>query len=44
LNDVLFWKRRFNPPATYNPVSNINNGALGYFAAWTYNSEKIILE
>ena len=44
LNDVLFWKRRFNPPATYNPVSNINNGALGYFAAWTFDSEKIILE
>jgi hypothetical protein len=44
LNDVLFWKRRFNPPATYNPVSNINNGALGYFAAWAFDSEKIILE
>ena len=39
LNDVLFWKRRFNPPAPYNPVSNINNGALGYFAAWAFDSE-----
>jgi hypothetical protein len=44
LNDVLFWKRRYNPPATYNPVSNINNGALGYFAAWTFDSQKLILE
>ena len=44
LNDILFWKRRFNPPTQYNPVSNINNGAMGYFAAWTYNSEKLILE
>ena len=44
LNDVLFWKRRFNPPTPYNPVSNINNGVLGYFAAWVYDSEKVILE
>ena len=44
LNDILFWKRRVMPPAQYNPASNINNGALGYFAAWSYDSEKIILE
>ena len=44
LSDVLFWKRRVMPPTPYNPVSNINNGALGYFAAWAYDSEKIILE
>jgi uncharacterized protein (DUF2147 family) len=44
LNDVLFWKRRVMPPTPYNPVSNINNGALGYFAAWAYDSEIIILE
>lgn len=44
LNDVLYWKRRVMPPAQYNPVSNINNGALGYFAAWSYDSETIILE
>jgi len=44
LNDVLYWKRRVMPPTPYNPVSNINNGALGYFAAWAYDSEIIILE
>ena len=44
LNDILFWKRRFNPPSPYNPSSNINNGALGYFAAWVYDSRKIRLE
>jgi hypothetical protein len=44
LNDVLYWKRRFMPPTPYNPVSNINNGALGYFAAWAYDSRKIMLE
>jgi hypothetical protein len=44
LNDVLFWKRRFNPPTPYNPVSNINNGALGYFAAWVFDSQEIVLE
>ena len=44
LNDVLFWKRRVIPPTPYNPISNINNGALGYFAAWAYDSETIILE
>ena len=44
LNDILFWKRRVMPPTPYNPVSNINNGALGYFAAWAYDSELITLE
>jgi hypothetical protein len=44
LSDVLFWKRRVMPPNPYNPKSNINNGALGYFAAWTLDSRKIILE
>lgn len=44
LNDVLFWKRRVVPPTPYNPVSNINNGALGYFAAWAYDTEIIMLE
>lgn len=44
LNDVLYWKRRVMPPTPYNPVSNINNGALGYFAAWSYDSEIIMLE
>ena len=43
LNDILFWKRRFNPPSPYNPVSNISNGALGYFSAWSFDSRKIIL-
>jgi hypothetical protein len=32
------------PPTPYNPKSNISNGALGYFAAWSYDSEKILLE
>jgi hypothetical protein len=44
LNDILYWKRRVMPPSPYNPSSNINNGALGYFAAWAYDSETIIVE
>ena len=44
LNDVLFWKRRVIPPTPYNPESNIDNGALGYFAAWAYDSQRIVLE
>jgi hypothetical protein len=44
MNDILFWKRRVIPPNPYNPVSNINNDALGYFAAWTVNSREIELE
>jgi hypothetical protein len=44
LNDVLFWKRRLMPPTPYNPVSNISNGALGYFAVWSFDSEKILLQ
>ena len=44
LTDILYWKRRVMPPTPYNPASNINNGALGYFAAWAYDSEIIILE
>jgi hypothetical protein len=44
LNDVLYWKSRVIPPTPYNPESNINNGALGYFAAWAIDSETIVLE
>ena len=44
LTDMLYWKRRVMPPTPYNPASNINNGALGYFAAWAYDSEKVRLE
>lgn len=44
LSDVLFWKRRVMPPTPYNPKSNIDNGALGYFAAWAFDSKKIMLE
>jgi len=44
LNDILYWKRRVMPPASYNPASNITNGALGYFAAWAYDSMIIELE
>jgi hypothetical protein len=44
LNDILYWKRRVMPPTPYNPKSNISNGALGYFAAWAYDSRKIMLE
>jgi hypothetical protein len=44
LSDVLFWKRRVMPPTPYNPKSNINNGALGYFAAWAYDSRRMVLE
>lgn len=41
LDDILFWKRRVIPPVPYNPASNISNGALGFFAAWTIDSKKI---
>lgn len=44
LSDVLFWKGRVIPPNPYNPTSNIDNGALGYFAAWSFDSRRIILE
>jgi hypothetical protein len=44
LDDILFWKRRYIPPVPYNPKSNLNNGALGYFAAWTVDSRTIVLE
>ncbi|MDX2415705.1 MAG: DUF4249 domain-containing protein [Bacteroidales bacterium] len=44
LDDILFWKRRYLPPVPYNPLSNFSNGALGYFAAWNYDTETIVLE
>lgn len=44
LTDILYWKRRVMPPTPYNPASNIKNGALGYFAAWSYDSKKVRLE
>lgn len=44
MSDVLFWKRRVMPPTPYNPKSNISNGTIGYFAAWTVDSDTIILE
>ena len=31
-------------PAPANPVSNFNNGALGYFSAWSYDSKSIIIK
>lgn len=43
MDDILFWKRRVIPPVPYNPTSNISNGALGYFAAWTLDSRIIRL-
>lgn len=44
LTDILFWKRRIVPPTPYNPLSNISNGALGYFAAWSFDTETLIIE
>ena len=44
LDEVLFWRRRVIPPIPYNPASNLDNGALGFFAAWTMDSRKIMLE
>lgn len=44
LTDILFWKRRITPPSPYNPLSNISNGAVGFFAAWSLDSEILILE
>jgi hypothetical protein len=43
LSDILFWKRRVIPPTPYNPRSNFSNGALGYFAAWSHDSEIVVL-
>ena len=31
-------------PAPANPVSNFNNGALGYFSAWSYDTKFIIIK
>jgi len=31
-------------PAPANPVSNFDNGALGYFSAWSHDSQKIIVK
>lgn len=31
-------------PAPANPVSNFDNGALGYFSAWSHDSQKIVVE
>jgi hypothetical protein len=44
LSDILFWKRRVVPPTPYNPKSNISGGALGYFTAWSFDAETILLE
>jgi hypothetical protein len=44
LSDILYWKRRVMPPTPYNPESNIDNNALGYFATWTCDSVKIMLQ
>ena len=30
-------------PAPANPLSNFDNGALGYFSAWSYDSQVIII-
>jgi hypothetical protein len=44
LDDILFWKRRYIPPVPYNPKSNLSGGALGYFAAMSYDSSTLVLE
>lgn len=44
MDDILFWKRRYIPPEPYNPKSNLSNGALGFFAAWSYDSVSILLD
>ena len=44
LSDILFWKNRVVPPTPYNPSSNISGGALGYFAAWSFDAKTILLE
>lgn len=31
-------------PAPANPVSNFNNGALGYFSAWSVSKKEIVIE
>jgi hypothetical protein len=44
LDEVLFWKRRVLPPTPYNPLSNIDKGVLGFFAAWAQDSRRVMLE
>ena len=31
-------------PAPSNPISNFDNGALGYFSAWSYDAKSIIIK
>lgn len=44
VDDIMFWKRRAMPPAFYNPESNIDGGALGFFASWGWDGRLIVLE
>lgn len=44
LNDILYWRHRFQPPTPYNPRSNISGGVLGYFAAWSFDKETVMLQ
>lgn len=42
MNDAMSGMSMFSTP--YNPRTNINNAILGYFAAWSFVSGKIIVE
>jgi hypothetical protein len=42
LNDAISGISMFSTP--YNPRTNIENASLGYFAAWAYVSDNIVIE
>lgn len=42
LNDATRGMNMFSTP--YNPSTNINNAVLGYFAAWSFVTAKIVIE
>ena len=43
LNDILMSDRAPTSLSPANPTTNISNGSLGYFAAYTIDSKKIVL-
>ncbi len=44
LNDILISDRAPTALSPANPTTNISNGSLGYFAAYTIDSRKIVLK
>ncbi len=44
LNDILISDRAPTALSPANPTSNISNGSLGYFAAYTVDTRSIVLK